>query len=221
MRPWAEFADLSQFSPPNPQSSPLTERINTNASYYLANYLIVLLLPLLFSVWKHPLWMLFSLALISGVGYYVFWIHTKPFFVYYRQLSRKEVVGGYSSVATLLLLLSGGWAIILSTFIFIALIVCHAAMRQRSIKAKTGNFLQSMSALVTGAASGKHDDSLLDDDSSVDIENPASLTSGRFPGDPQAATVSADQQAAFRSQFRTSQSAQHAMQSPAAVQRMH
>jgi len=140
--------------------------------------------------------MAFSLSLIGGVGYFVFFVHTRPFFVNYRQLSRKEVVLGFSSVSCVLLVFSGGLALVVSSLIAGVLIFAHAAMRQRSLKAKSTNFVNSLKSSLT--SSTKHEE-----DEHVDVENPKSdLAMSDLNSN--SGGINAAQQQEFRNTFRAS-----------------
>ena len=132
-RPVGEFLDMKTFSVPT--SDTLLERVQVNVSYYAFNYLLLYGLLLLFLSLQHPT-LLFASVAIAAAGYFLFKMRTEPLVIGGTRLTEEQVRLLFLSISAALFLYAGGWPMLYVSALAALLSVLHAALRQRSVKAR-------------------------------------------------------------------------------------
>ena len=152
----SEFFDTSGFSVPS-DGDALNERVQTNVGYYQANYMLLVVVFLVYVCLARPV---FAVALAASVaaGYYVFMVQQGALVVGGTVLTRQRLAAAWLAASVLLLLLAGGLTFLWVLLVSILFILVHSVFRKRSMKARTTTFVAGTTPL--GAAFKSLDDAL-------------------------------------------------------------
>ena len=139
-RPLGDMLDVNAFKVPAAEDA--LARVQTNVSYYALNYAAVFGLGLLVLSLQHPTLLFASLSIAAG-GWYLLQMRTSPVVLGGVRLSEDQVKLLYLAVSTLLFLYAGGWSILYTASVCALLVLLHAGLRQRSVKARGSAFVQA------------------------------------------------------------------------------
>ena len=207
---WSDFFDLNSFSAPPSPASEAVGRINVNLTYYWWNYLALLSLGFLYTVFNRYL---FALALAFAVctAVYIFSPRRTALLIAGRQISRQEIFVCWCATSLIACIWSGGYHFLLSTAVTLLLVLLHATLRQRSMKAKVVSFLSFL-------RQGKGEEGEGEDDS---VDGDPEMGRGRMDGGgggsgngygnsgDREQEILRSEQAKFRSNFRASMRAKY------------
>ena len=202
MRSWSEFFDFNNFSSPPSPASEAVARINVNLTYYWWNYLVFLSLAAVYTIFNRYLFVL-ALAFTTCTAVYIFSPRRTALLVAGRQISRQEIFVGWCATSLIACIWSGGYHFLLSTLLVLSLVLTHAALRQRTMKAKVVSFLAFL-------RQGKGEEGEGEDDS-IDGSDPemGRGRSDRGGGGDREQEILRSEQAKFRSNFRASMRAKY------------
>lgn len=155
---WSEFADHHGIN--LPQRRDIPERLNVNLGYYSSNYLCIIATFFLYVIIRHP-WFILGFALESALFVYLFWYRTQAIVIGSRPVSRRDLAIGYAVLATTISLLFGGWVSVKTFALAVTLIMLHALLRTRSLKARGTAFIDMLTtkphsdAVHSGSGTGQ------------------------------------------------------------------
>ena len=139
-RPLGDMLDVNAFKVPAAEDA--WPRVQVNVTYYWLNYLAVFGVGLLILSLQHPT-LLFASLSIAATGWFLFQMRTQPVVVGGVRLSDDQLRLLYLAASTLLFLYAGGWAMLYTAALCALVVLLHAGMRQRSVKARGSAFVQS------------------------------------------------------------------------------
>ncbi|GAA0183689.1 membrane traffic protein [Lithospermum erythrorhizon] len=155
-RPLRELINYTAFSRPMSLSD-ATTRLRKNASYFRANYLIIIAFVLTFSIVSHPFSLFTLMTLVALWLLYVFRPPDQPLVVHNRTFSENETLGILILLTVFVVFLTNVGSVFMSSVLTGVGIVCvHGAFRdpsdlfldEQDIAAASGLF-----SLIGGAAS--------------------------------------------------------------------
>ena len=201
MSSWSEFFDLSQFSAPPSPASEAVARLNVNLTYYWWNYLAFLSLAAVYTFFHRYLFVL-AVAFSSCTAIYIFSPRRPAVLLGGRQFSKQELFVCWAAASLVACTWSGGYHFLLSSLLLASLVLLHASLRQRTMKAKVVSFLSFL-------RQGKGEEGEGEDDS-VDGADPE-MGRGRLDaaGGDREQEILKNEQAKFRSNFRASMRAKY------------
>ena len=205
---WSEFFDFSQFSAPPSPTSEAIGRINVNLTYYWWNYLIFLTLAALYTSFNRYLFLL-ALAFTITTALYIFSPRRPALLIAGRQFSRQEIFVCWSATSLIAAIWSGGVYFVASMLVALVVIVVHAVLRQRTMKAKVVSFF-SFLRQGKGEEGEGEDDSV--DGSDPEMGRGRSSAGGGGGGGDREQEILKNEQAKFRSNFRASMRAKYLSQ---------
>ena len=129
-RPWYELADRSNFARPESLSEAIS-RVRKNISYFRINYTIFLVAVLAFSLFSHPVSLIFLLSLLGAWCFlYLFRPADPPLVFLGRQFSDREILGGLIGLTVFVVFLTSIGSLIISALtVGAALVSVHGAFR--------------------------------------------------------------------------------------------
>jgi hypothetical protein len=139
-------------------------------------------LCLLFACLLRPL-LIVALAASSAAAFFAFGSRGRALIVMGRQLSRAEAVGAFMGASLLLLLLTGGHVAVTALALALVLSLAHAALRERSVKARGLAFFDLRGGVTPlgSALKAMHEEDS-DADGDADGADGASAARGRALG---------------------------------------
>eukprot|EP00457_Paulinella_chromatophora_P008707 gb/GEZN01008749.1/.p1 GENE.gb/GEZN01008749.1/~~gb/GEZN01008749.1/.p1 ORF type:complete len:214 (-),score=12.83 gb/GEZN01008749.1/:727-1368(-) len=165
LRSWSEFGQTSGFSVPD--GSKLQERLLVNVVYYQANYVMVLLLFLLYTCVARP--PVIGVLVVAGVGVVGIQYLEDPVMLDGKtHIPRKYLTVGMLAVSALLLLFFGGSSFTVAIGLSLIICILHAVFRKRSVKSKSLTFFD----LWRGGSPAANVFSNSQGDESADEEDP-------------------------------------------------
>ena len=199
---WSEFFDFNNFSSPPSPSSEAVARINVNLTYYWWNYLIFIALAALYTTFNRPLFTL-ALAFTTCTALYLFSPRRPALLIAGRQFSRQEIFVCWCATSLIACIWSGGLHFAVSTLLALVVVLVHAALRQRTMKAKVVSFLAFLRQVKGEEGEGEDD--------SVDGGSDPEMGRGRLAtgGGDREQEILKNEQAKFRSNFRASMRAKY------------
>lgn len=153
----------------------LAERVQTNAGYYQANYLAIVLLCLAYVCLARPVFAV-VLALSAAGGYYVFAVQQGVLVVGGTVVSRQRMAAAWLALSLVLFLAAGRVTFLVMLLVSLVVVLLHATFRRRSLKARGSAFVGGTTPL--GAAFKSLDDALHGSDDDDDEETVAGAGSG-------------------------------------------
>ena len=125
MRSWdQDFLRFAAFAVPTPQE--VKQRLDANLQYFAVNYALVVFLIYLFAVVLKPMFLFQLLVLTAGAV----WLGTRPesfvLLIGGKTLSAKECLAIYASVGGLIMVVTVGHVLFLSTGMCVVAVLGHA-----------------------------------------------------------------------------------------------
>ena len=203
---WGEFFDFNNFSAPPSPGSEAVARINVNLTYYWWNYLALLSLAAVYTIFNRYLFVL-ALAFTVSTAVYIFSPRRPALLIAGRQISRQEVFVCWCATSLVACIWSGGQHFLLSALLLLVLVLLHALLRQRSMKAKAVSFLSFLRQGKGEEGEGQDDDSVDGADPEMGRGRPD--RGGGGGGGDREQEILKSEQAKFRSNFRASMRAKY------------
>ncbi|KAK9066186.1 hypothetical protein SSX86_013507 [Deinandra increscens subsp. villosa] len=126
-RSWKEMFNLGSIDFPHGVSDAFS-RIRTNIGYFRMNYVIIMLVILLFSLLWHPI-SLIVFTVMMAAWLFLYFLRDEPLVIFHRTIGDRAVLLVLFAVTVVLLLLTGAtWNILSSILIGLAVVVVHAAL---------------------------------------------------------------------------------------------
>lgn len=133
-----EFFDTSSFNAPK-NLGEVSGRLSSNVEYFQANYSVLVALVLAY-VCYHDRYVAFTLALLAGVGFWLFNVRKFSIQVSGRVFSENEVLIAFAVGAGSLLQYMGGTFLTYSLAFAGLLILVHAALKAPGVGQSATNF---------------------------------------------------------------------------------
>lgn len=128
-RPWRELVHRRAFTLPTSLSDAYL-RIRTNASYFAANYAIIVLFIVFVSLLWHPISLIVFIVMIA-VWLFLYFLRDEPLVILGRVIGDKVVLIVLSVLTLVLLLLTHATLnILVSLLVGILVVLAHAAVRR-------------------------------------------------------------------------------------------
>eukprot|EP01133_Synstelium_polycarpum_P011907 gene11907-13873_t len=129
---WNDFAEWGRFSVPDAQ---LRDRVETNIEYYSGNYLIIVGVVFLLTLFTNYT-LLFACLVLAALGYGLFFAAYRTYNVGGIVLTKLHQIGIFAAVAMITVYKSSGLTLFYTTLFSLLLVLAHAATRKRSVGAK-------------------------------------------------------------------------------------
>ncbi|KAI9084830.1 hypothetical protein K1719_033236 [Acacia pycnantha] len=127
-RPWPQLLDFSAFSRPCTYADAML-RARRNFTYFKYNYVLVSLLVIFFSLFWHPIAMIFYL-IVFFAWYFFYFTRDSPLVLFDQTLDDGTVLCGLGFITVLVLELVGvGLNLFVSSIVAAVLLGVHAAFR--------------------------------------------------------------------------------------------
>ena len=175
-------------------------------SYYWWNYLAFFAIAAVYTAFNRYAFILaFAFTTCSAV--YIFSPRRTALLLGGRQISRSEVFVAWAATSLVACTWSGGYHFLLSTLLLLVFVLAHAALRQRSMKARVVSVFHFLRQGKGGEGEGEGEDDATDDPEMGRGKLQADGTN-RSSGDREQEILKSEQ-AKFRSNFRASMRAKY------------
>ncbi|KAL8226195.1 hypothetical protein R6Q57_018752 [Mikania cordata] len=128
-RPWKQMFNLQSIHLHNAYSDAIP-RIKTNFTYFLTNYVIIMLVILFLSLLWHPI-SLIVFVILMAAWLFLYFLRDEPLVIFHHTVDDRVVMAVLSVVTILLLVLTGATMnILFSVLIGVVVVVIHSAIRK-------------------------------------------------------------------------------------------
>ncbi|KAK5580844.1 hypothetical protein RB653_000868 [Dictyostelium firmibasis] len=140
VQPWNDFIEWGRYSIPGNQ---ITTRMEDNLNFYSGNYLIIVAVVLLLTLFTN-INLLVSILLLGGIGYYLFVVQKGDKNIGFAVLTPliQMVILGVVSVVVVYKL--SGLTLFYTTLISLLFVLAHSAFKMRNLKNKASNVINGI-----------------------------------------------------------------------------
>ncbi|KYQ93398.1 PRA1 family protein 2 [Tieghemostelium lacteum] len=138
IQPWSEFVELDRFG--FPDSKDMLNRVNTNLEFYTGNYLVIVAVVLLLTLFSNTA-LLLTVLIFGGIAYFLFFIRSNTIDLGGFVLNLVSQAAILSVISVYFIYRYSGLTLFYTTLLSLVVVLVHAFLRKRSIKSKVNNLV--------------------------------------------------------------------------------